>query len=129
MTNTPLQYRCLTLNVKGINHCIKRKHIINYLKHHQIDIALLQETYLNDTEYAKLKQGVYYQVFYSSFTSRSRGVATLISRKIPFRLTSTFKDNGGRYVIIQGSVYSRSISLVNIYAPNYDDPQFFITSF
>lgn len=82
MINTPLQYRCLTLNVKGINHCIKRKSV-NYLKHHQIDIALLQETHLNDTEHAKLKQ-VYNQVFYSSFTSRSRGVAILIRKKNPF---------------------------------------------
>lgn len=52
-------------------------------------------------------------------------MAILISKKIPFQLTSTLKDKGGRYVIIQGSIYSQSITLVNIYAPNYDDPQFF----
>lgn len=125
MTNTPTQYRCLTLNVKGINHCIKRKRIINYLKQLQIDIALLQETHLNDVEHAKLKQGGYNQVFFSSFTSRARGVAILINKKTPFRLMSAHKDNGGRWVIIQGSVFAQSITLVNIYAPNYDDPQFF----
>lgn len=120
-----MQYRCLTLNVKCINYYIKRKRIINYLKQHRIDIAFLQETHLTDKEHVKLIQGGYNQVFYSSFTSRARGVAILISKKIPLQLTSTLKDKGGRYVIIQGSIYSQSITLVNIYAPNYDDPQFF----
>lgn len=123
--STTTQYRCLTLNVKGINHCIKRKRIINYLKQHQIDIALLQETHLNDTEHLKLKQGGFNQVFFSSFTSRARGVAILISKKTPFRLMSTCKDREGRWVIIQGSILSQSMTFVNLYAPNYDDPQFF----
>ena len=91
-----MQYRCLTLNVKGINHCIKRKRIINYLKQHQIDMALLQETHLNDTEHTNLRQGGYNQVFFSSFTTRARGVAILINKTIPFRLLSTYKDKGGR---------------------------------
>lgn len=79
-----MQYRCLTLNVKGINHCIKRKHVItiNYLRQHHV--ALLQETHLTDTEHAKLKQGGYNQVFFSSYTLRARGVAILINKKIPF---------------------------------------------
>lgn len=113
MTST-LHYRCLTLNVKGINHYIKRKHIISHLKQHRIDIALLQETHLTDTEHIKLKQGGYNQVFYSSFTSRARGVATLISKKIPFHLISISKDKAGRYVIIRGSIHSQSITLVSI---------------
>lgn len=114
MINTTMQYRCLTLNVKGINHYIKRKRLINYIKQHQIDIAFLQETHLTDKEHVKLIQGGYNQVFYSSFNSHARGVAILISKKIPIQLTSTLKDKGGRYVIIQGSIYFQSITLVNI---------------
>lgn len=94
MADISKQYRCLTLNVKGIKHCIKRKRIISYLKQHQIDIALLQETHLNDTEHLKLKQRGLNQVFFSSFTSRAR-VAILINKKIPFRMISTHKDKGG----------------------------------
>ena len=127
MTDTR-QYRCLTLNVKGINHYIKRKRIMTYLKH-RIDIALLQETHLTDAEHVKLKRGGYSQVFYSSFTSRARGVAILINKSTPFQLISSTKDKGGRYVIIRGSIYSQPITLVNIYAPNHDDPQFFLDIF
>lgn len=116
MTNRTIQCRCLTLNVKGINHCIKRRRIISNLKQHQIDIALLQETHLNDTEHAKLKQGGYNQVFFSSYTSRARGVAILINKNVPFQLTSTYGDKGGRWVVIQGSIFSQSITLVNIYS-------------
>lgn len=98
---------------------------MTYLKQHRIDIALLQETHLTDAEHVKLKRGGYSQVFYSSFTSRGRGVAILINKSTPFQLTSTTKDKGGRYIIIRGSIYSQPITLVNIYAPNHDDPQFF----
>ncbi len=47
-----MQYRCLTLNVKGINHNTKREHIKLF---NQIDIAMLQKTHLTDNVKLKIE--------------------------------------------------------------------------
>ena len=60
------------------------KKVLNFLKNHKVDIALLQETHLTDREQAKLIRQWQGQVFYASFTSQLRGVATLIVKKCSF---------------------------------------------
>lgn len=118
-------YRCLVWNVRGVNNYVKRKRILSYLKQHNIDIALLQETHLTDKEHVKLKQGGYSHIFFSSFTSQARGVAILLHRNVPFQANSVVKDPLRRFVIVHGLLHSEPITLVNVYGPNIDNPQFF----
>lgn len=59
------------------------------------------------------------------FNSQARGVMTLIHRSIPLNVTKVISDKFGRFLIIQGSLYTECLNLVNIYAPNHDDPNFF----
>ncbi len=96
---------------------------------HKIDIALLQETHLTDAEHAKLIRQWQGQIFYSFFTSQSRGVATLIGKNVPLQVDNVERDKQGRYLILKGSIAGDSITLVNIYDPNYDCPQFFQSLF
>lgn len=113
----------MTLNIRGTKCPVKRKCILYYLKQHKVDIALLQETHLTDSEPDKLKREWVGQVYYSSFTSRARGVAILINKHCPFQLQSQIKDKGGRFVIIQGFINTEPITIVNVYGPNHDDPK------
>lgn len=50
---------------------------------------------------------------------------TLIDKSIPFHVTRVIKDKTGRYIILQGTLITEKINLINIYAPNIDDPKFF----
>lgn len=111
-------YRCLVWNVRGVNNYVKRKRILNYLKQYNVDIAMFQETHLTDKEHLKLKQGGYNHIFFSSFTSKARGVILL-------HKSLTFQENSVRFVIVQGLLNSDPITLVNVYGPNIDNPQFF----
>lgn len=65
-------------------------------KQGQADIAMLQETHLDDTEHLKLQQGPFGQVFFSSFTTRSRGVAVLIRKNLSLIISDCVKDVKGR---------------------------------
>ena len=49
----------------------------------------------------------------------------LIHRSIPFQVTNLIKVKTGRYLIVQGTLLTEKNNLVNIYAPNNDDPRFF----
>lgn len=75
MSNTKI----ITLNVKGMNHVVKRRKILSMLKKDKVQVALLQETHLTDLEHLKLKRDWVGQIYSSSFNSKSRGVAILTS--------------------------------------------------
>lgn len=64
-------------------------------------------------------------VFTSAFTSRARGVMTLIHESVPFHVKNIIKDNRGRYLIVQGSLLLENLNLVNVYGPNIDDSGFY----
>lgn len=65
------------------------------------------------------------QVYQSNFSRKSRGVAIMIRKNIPFIHSQTISDQRGRYVIVSGTVNSIPLKLVNVYGPNFDDPLFF----
>lgn len=84
--------RICTWNIKGVHNPVKRRKILTFLKRSDIDIALLQETHLNNEEHLKLQQGGFAQVFFSSFTSRSRGVAVLVKKNLHFSVQDCVKE-------------------------------------
>ena len=56
------------------------------------------------------------QVYFSSFTTRSRG-AILIRRTLPFKMVKCLKDKNGCYVIVKGSLQGQEILIMNVYYP------------
>ena len=115
--------KIITLNVKGINHVIKRQKILSFLKKEKCQIAFLQETHLSDLEHIKLRRSWVGQVFYSSYNSKSRGVAVLLHRCLPFTLDKTISDKEGRYVLLSGYLYGELVVFGCVYAPNsYEAP-------
>lgn len=75
-----------TWNVRGIHNPIKLRKIFTCLNKDGIDIVKLQETHLDDKEHLKLQQVAFGQLYFSSFTTRSRGVAFLIKKNLPFKI-------------------------------------------
>lgn len=69
-----------TWNVNGIHTPLKRKKVLSYLRRERVHIALLQETQITDLEHLKLQQEGVGQVFFSSFSFISRGVAILLRK-------------------------------------------------
>lgn len=53
----------------------------------------------------------------------------LIHKTVPFQVKNVIGDKLGRYLIIQGSLLSENINLVNLYGPNIDDHGFFVNLF
>lgn len=121
--------RLCTWNIKGSHSPIKRKKIWSYLKKGKIDIAMLQETHLNDEEHLKLQQCGFDQVYFSSFTTKSRGVAILIRKNLPVKVSNCIKDKYGRFVLILASLYGEDFALLNVYCPPCNSLDFLIEAF
>lgn len=64
-----------------------------------------------------------------SFSTKARGAAIIIKKGIPFIHNSTIADKDGHYIIVSGEINNTSLTLVNVYAPNMDNPAFFKKAF
>ena len=65
------------------------------------------------------------QIYQSNFTTKTRGVAIIIKKQVPFIHKQTVSDPNGRYIIVIGEINSVDVTLINLYGLNYDDPLFF----
>ncbi len=118
-----------TFNCRGIQDSFKRKKIFHHLRSIGSDIIFLQETHSTspDEPFWKSQWGAH--AWFNSFASNSRGVAILINNSVSVDVKSIFKDPNGRFMIMSVILNGHHVILTNIYAPNSDDPQFFLDVF
>lgn len=110
--------KIISFNINGVLNPTKRSKILSKMKKENAQIVLLQETHLNSTEHEKLKRMGFSKVYYSSYKSgHRRGVAILLSHRVPFEHLSEIKDKEGRYLLISGKIEGVQITLLNVYAP------------
>lgn len=115
-----------TYNVKGLQNKTKRKKVFTLLKDHNIDIALLQETHCTQ-KVAHLWEAEWGGKIYGSHgESDAKGVLILFQKNLPFEVKHIYKDVLGRAIIVEIQIQSACFLLVNIYAPNADEPDFYI---
>lgn len=115
--------KCVSYNVNGLNHPIKRKKILTQLKRLGCLIGLLQETHLNEKEHAKLKRDWVGQEFSASFENhKKRGVTILCHKSVCLAPEKVLQDKTGRRIIVKGSIGDVAVTIMNSYAPNEDDP-------
>ena len=115
----------VSLNCKGLNNPIKCSKVLHYLHHLDAHIIYLQETHLKEIDSVRLKKSWVGKIYHSSFSSKSRGVAILLHRDIPFVHVKTISDSAGRFIAVMGHIFDIKVTLANVYAPNWDDESFF----
>jgi exonuclease III len=59
------------------------------------------------------------------FIFQSAGVAILIKNNVQYTVNQVISDKNGRYIILDILIESFRISLLNLYGPNSDSPEFF----
>lgn len=112
-------------NIRGLGHAVKRGKVFAHLKSLKADIMFLQETHIKPTQQRRLRANWISQLYHAPFSSKSRGVAILFRKNIPFQLASAITDPNGRYIMITGNINSFPVTFLNVYGPNIDDPNFF----
>ncbi len=90
----------------------------------QSKIVFLQETHLLSGDISKIRKRWQGQVFSAPYTTHSRGVMILIHKSVPFQV-HVIGDPAGRYIMVQGTLLSENINLINVYGPNEDETKFY----
>ena len=115
----------ISANVRGLGNKEKRRAIFEFYRK-RADIICLQETHsTKDCEMIwRNEWGA--DVIYSHHTSESAGVCILLPRKKPYCFKKFRSDCEGRIIICEIQICETPIVICNIYAPNKDEPRFFV---
>ena len=66
-----------------------------------------------------------YQVYMSPFRSNRSGVMILLTNNFDQQVERIKTDPNGNYIILIMTIQGKKVTLVNIYGPNEDNPQFY----
>ena len=117
--------KVLTVNCQGLGDISKRKDVFDYLKSKQCDIYCIQDTHFTCDIENHVRNSWGYESFFSSFASNSRGVALLFNNTFEFKVLKEKKDLNGNYLVLDICIGKEKITLVTVYGPNSDTPDFF----
>ena len=66
-----------------------------------------------------------FECIFNSYSSQSRGVATLLNNTFEYKIHTIFRYEGGHFLIVDITICNMRFTLVNVYGPNTDDPNFY----
>ena len=118
-----------SLNVRGLRDTKKCRELFNRLHKGKYDIALLQEAHSQTSDEVKWSREWGNNILFVHGDYNSRGVCTLISKSCKCKIKSLYQDQEGRVQILEIQNNAELFHIVNIYAPNEDDPNFFVNIF
>ena len=114
----------ITLNVNGLNAPTKRQRLAEWMQKQDPYICCLQETHFRPKDTHRLKVRGQKNIFHANGKQKKAGVSILISDKIDLKIKKITRDKKGHYIMIKGSIQEEDITIVNIYAPNIEAPQY-----
>ena len=64
-------------------------------------------------------------VYFSSYTNMSRGCMILINNNFEQKVRKIKTDKNGNFIMLDMEIQGKELTLVNLYGPNEDNPQFY----
>ena len=120
------ELKILTVNCQGIGLLPKRTDVLHYLKEKGCQIYCLQDTHFSpgvDEKYVRSHWNG--DCYFSSFKSNARGVAILFTKTFEYKVHKCINDTNGNFLLLDMTANNNRFTLVTIYGPNTDNPQFF----
>ena len=101
----------------------KDTHWLNVYKN-KTHIYAVYKKPTSDLNTYRLKVREWKNIFHATGKQKKAGVAILISDKIYLKVKKITRDKEEHYIMIKGSIQEEDITIVNIYAPNTEAPQY-----
>lgn len=112
-----------TLNINGLRGKQSQEELFNLLQSEKLDVLLLQETHVDNTQLSKYLQTNLNMTGYWSFgTNKIAGTSICISNAIDFKTEKFDIDINGRIVCLDIILCNTPFRILNTYAPtNYKE--------
>lgn len=125
MVISPNMVKISSWNVYGLGSYVKRQKVLNYLKQRDSDIVLLQETHLLEKDTLRLHDRWIKCAYHNDFTQKKARCIYIIL-KTNVTVEREYRDKEGRMLILLANLAGQNVILGNLYAPNIEDPVFFL---
>ena len=113
-----MELKVYSINANGLGDEIKRQAVFDKLNRKGEGIYMLQETHCTSSLENRFKiQFGSNEMYFSNGSSNSCGVLTVISKGYEVKVLNIFKDNDGRFLIMDIERNGFTYRLGNIYAP------------
>ena len=113
-----MEIKVYSINANGLGDEIKRQAVFDKLNKKGEGIFMLQETHCTSALESRFKrQFGSNEMYFSNCSSNSCGVLTAISKGYEVKVLNIFKDNDGRFLIMDIERNGYIYRLGNIYAP------------
>ena len=114
-----------SFNVNGIGNFSKRNQIFNFMNRKGGDIHFLVDTRFSKDIENKVKEEWGSNVFFSSFSSQSRGVSIFFKKQICAKVLKQKIDISGNMLSLLVEFDDKKILFTALYGPNEDNPDFY----
>ena len=98
--------------------------VSEWIRKQDPSICCLQETHFRPKDMCRLKVRVWRTICHANGHQKKAGVAILISDKLDFKTKTVTRDEEGHYTIIKGPIHQEDLTILNIYAPNWQKPKY-----
>ena len=105
-----------------------RKDVFNYLRNKGHNIYCLHDTHFTKSMEPYIKAEWGEEIFFNSYSSKSRGVCILFNNNIEYKILRSNAEQECNLILCL-EIEGQHISLVNIYGPNDDMPNFYKTMY
>ena len=110
-----------SLNCRGLGNGTKRRTIFQWLKRYNNGIVFLQESHSTLSCENTWRREWGGDIYFCHGTNNSRGVVTLIPKRLDITVNNCVKDESGRLLILDITYAELNMVLVNIYAPRKEN--------
>ena len=110
---------------RGLGNNTRRRETFNWLRSKHFSIYLLQEVHCSEKMKHLWAAEWGYKCLFSSWSSTKAGVGILFNYNFELQIIKSDIDPGGCYIICDLKANGKYITLVKVYVPNEDDPNFF----
>ena len=115
--------------MRGLGDRLKRREMFDWLRRKKFSIYMLQEVHCSEITIPSWSAEWGYKTIFSCCTSAKGGVAILFNNNFDFQLKRTYVDPNGRFIICDITLDKKCVTIATLYAPDEDDPNFFLNFF
>lgn len=113
-----MEVSVISMNCAGVRSGRRAQTFITEISKLKFDFAFVQETHLDSDTLYKLQSVWKKELFHSSGTYNSGGVAILSNGNLKHK--EIISDKNGQFIVLRGTFKNRKIYLINVYAPSGD---------
>ena len=113
------------MNCRGLGNQAKRRDVFHFLKSKKYSVYCLQDVHFDKEMENIVKNEWGPDCYFSSFKSNARGVATLFNNNFEYKVKNVKTDCNGNMLVLDLEIGEYSTTLINLYGPNTDDPNFY----